>query len=162
MSLLAKTIADAGMDHKVINASITGETTGGGLARLPELLEAHQPGLVVIELGGNDGLRGYPVDRIRDNLRSLVRMAEHSGANVVLLGMRIPPNYGKRYTDAFYATFAHVAAETNAVYVPFILDGIATDPELMQDDGVHPRAAAQPLLVDNAWPAIRAALRHAG
>ncbi len=144
--------------HKVVNASISGDTTGGGLARLPRALEIHQPDVVVIELGGNDALRGYPVERIESNLDAMTTLAKDAGAAVIVLGMEIPPNYGARYTQAFHAIYADVANRHSAALVPFLLDGIATDDALMQADGIHPTAAAQPRLLDNVWPALKALL----
>lgn len=154
VKLLAERLADAGADIDVVNASVSGETTGGGVVRLPGSLERLLPELVIIELGGNDGLRGYPIARIRDNLTRMVSMAREAGAEVLLLGMLIPPNYGERYTSGFQATFREVAAQTGVQFVPFLLDGVATDPSLMQDDGIHPTAEAQPLLLENLWPVL--------
>ncbi len=141
--------------HKVVNASISGDTTGGGLARLPRALEIHKPNVVVIELGGNDALRGYPVERIESNLDAMATLAKDAGAAVVVLGMEIPPNYGARYTQAFHAIYADVAKRNGAALVPFLLDGVATDEALMQADGIHPTAAAQARLLDNVWPALK-------
>ena len=138
---------------KVINASVSGETTAGGIARMPALLE-HAPSLVIIELGGNDGLRGYPIDRIRANLLGMTEAVIASGAIPLIVGMQIPPNYGPRYTDAFRDTFVDVAQSTNSLLVPFFLEGVATNGTLMQDDGIHPTADAQPMLVDIIWPFI--------
>ena len=131
----------------IINASISGETTAGGLARLPALLAQHQPDLVVIELGGNDGLRGYPLTQLKQNLTQLVRLSQAAGAKVALVPMQIPPNYGEAYTRRFYDTFAQVAAAQDATLTPFILEDVALSPDLMQNDGIHPTAAAQPLLL---------------
>jgi acyl-CoA thioesterase-1 len=135
----------------VINASVSGDTTAGGLARLPVALELHRPEVVVIELGGNDGLRGYPVARIRENLERLVELATATGARVLLIGMKIPPNYGKRYTDAFHAVFGDVASRHDLALVPFLLEDVAARKPLMQTDGVHPTAEAQPLLLERVW-----------
>jgi len=137
--------------YTVVNASISGDTTAAGLARLPRALELHKPAIVVIELGGNDALRGYPVERIEQNLDAMIDLAKGAGAAVLLLGMEIPPNYGARYTQAFHALFADVAARTRVAFVPFLLDGVATDDGLMQADGIHPTAAAQARLLDNVW-----------
>jgi len=139
-------------DWQVINASISGETTGGGLARLPDALAEHQPEVVIIELGGNDGLRGYPVARIRDNLSRMVTLVQEAGAVPLLVGMQIPPNYGPRYTRAFAAVFGAVAEQHDAALVPFILERVALIPELMQSDGIHPTAEAQDALLDTVWP----------
>ncbi len=135
----------------VINASISGETTVGGAARIGKLLQQHHPDIVVIELGGNDGLRGYPLDRIEKNLATMIEQSQQSGAcGVVLLGMRIPPNYGQRYSEGFFQLFATLATRYNTERVEFFLDNVAENPNLMQSDGIHPTTEAQPLLVDNA------------
>ncbi len=141
-------------DCPVINASISGETTEGGKARLPLLLAEHRPRVVVIELGGNDGLRGFPPAAIRSNLARMITDAHEAGARVLLLGMRIPPNYGPRYTRDFHAIYHDLAAQNGTALVPFLLEGIATDPALMQTDGIHPSAAAQPLIVANVLPVL--------
>jgi len=152
VALLGQRVASEHPGWQVANASISGDTTGGGLRRLPELLNSHQPAVVVIELGGNDGLRGFPIQRIRENLSAMVKAAQSAGARVALLSMAIPPNFGKRYTDLFTASFEQVATSTGATLVPFILDGVATDSQLMQADGIHPTAAAQPIILDNIYP----------
>ena len=143
-----------GPRHRVINASISGDTTAGGLARLPRTLATHKPDIVIIELGGNDGLRGYPVASIRANLVAMIRAVLTAGANPVLAGMQMTPNLGPRYTRAFRRMYPDVAAETGAALVPFILEGVALDENLMQRDGIHPNAKAQPLLLDNVWPVL--------
>ena len=146
-----------GPKHRVINASISGDTTGGGLARLPKTLEVHNPDIVIIELGGNDGLRGYPIEAIRDNLLAMTDAVLAIGAAPVIAGMQMTPNLGPRYTDAFATLFAEVADDTGAALVPFLLEGVATPErfeELMQRDGIHPNAEAQPLLLDNVWPVL--------
>ena len=135
----------------VINASISGETTDGGLVRLPALLQKHKPTLVVIELGANDGLRGFQIHRLRDNLEQLIRLSQAAGAKVLLVGIKIPPNYGLKYTSDFYESFTLLAHEYNVPLVPFLLEGVATDPELMQDDRLHPRAEAQPKILNTVW-----------
>lgn len=147
--------------HYVFNGSLSGETTSGGVRRLPALLRQHKPDIVIIELGGNDGLRGQPPVLMEKNLRQMVGDARKSGAEVILLGMKIPPNYGKAYTQAFEAVFAKVSKDMNAPLLPFFLDGVGGNPLLMQRDGVHPTARAQPRLLDNAWPLIKAALKKA-
>ena len=141
-------------EYSVVNASISGETTGGGLARLPGALERHEPEVVIVELGGNDGLRGYPIARIRSNLARMVELSQDAGARVLLVGMLIPPNYGQRYLEAFRDTFRDVAENAAVPLVPFLLDGIATDDGMMQEDGIHPEADAQPMLLENLWPAL--------
>ena len=147
----------AGIDpgYRVVNASISGDTTGGGLARLPAALATHDPALVIIELGGNDGLRGYPVTSIARNLRQLVELARADDREVLLVGMQIPPNYGHRYTRAFQNLFQEVAADQRIDVVPSFLEAIGVEPSLMQDDGIHPNAKAQPLLLDALWPFVQ-------
>ena len=140
--------------HRVVNASISGDTTGGGLARLPAALAAHDPELVIIELGGNDGLRGYPVASIRQNLEQLVEAAAAGGRKVLLVGMQIPPNYGRRYTSAFQSLFEEVADAHGVPLVPSFLEEVALKPGLMQRDGIHPTAEAQPMLLDALWPFV--------
>lgn len=142
------------MPHQVVNASISGETTGGGLARLNKLLEASSPDIVILELGGNDGLRGYPIERIQENMQSMLDMAHASGAQVLILGMRIPPNYGVRYAEAFHNIYQTLAKEEGTALLPFFMQGIAEQPALMQADRVHPGAKAQTLLLDNVWPLL--------
>lgn len=155
VTLLEQRLAEHNYPHQVINASVSGDTTAGGLARLPGLLDEVQPALVVIELGGNDGLRALPVSNMQQNLSAMVELAHSADADVILLGMRIPPNYGPRYSDAFENAFVEVARQHDVPLVPFLLEGVGGVAGMMQDDGVHPTAAAQPLLLDNAWPVIR-------
>ena len=157
-ALLQQRLSEQGYEYRVVNASISGETSEGGRTRIDELVERLAPRLVIVELGGNDGLRGLPPDRTRGNLTAIVETAQAAGAAVALLGMRIPPNYGRRYTRAFAGTFKDVAAATGVPWVEFFMDGVALDAGLMQDDGIHPNVQAQPVLLDNAWPAIRQAL----
>lgn len=142
----------------VINASISGETTGGGLARLPALLAQHQPDVVIIELGGNDGLRGFPVPLIKRNLEQMITLSQAANAKVLMLGMQLPPNYGKRYTQLFYKNFITVAKQQQIALLPFFLEHIATQPHLMQPDGIHPNEAAQAILLDNALPYLETVL----
>ena len=149
-----------GPRHRVVNASISGDTTVGGLARLPRTLAAHKPDIVIIELGGNDGLRGYPVASIRANLLAMARAVLAAGARPVLAGMQMTPNLGPRYTNGFRRMYPDVAAETGAALVPFILEGVALDEDLMQRDGIHPNARAQPLLLDNVWPVLEPLLEE--
>lgn len=139
----------------VVNASISGDTTGGGLQRLPALLQQHTPELVLIELGGNDGLRGYPIGQLRANLAEMTQLAQDAGADVMLLAMEIPPNFGRRYTQMFRDSFTVVAQQTGASATPFILEGIATEKHLMQADGIHPTAEAQAAISDNIWQYLR-------
>ena len=151
VNLLAETLRQAEYPHVVVNGSLSGETTGGGLARLPQALETHEPDVVVIELGGNDGLRGYPTDVVQENLRQMVQLSLANEAKVLLVGMQIPPNYGPRYTLAFSGMFETVADETGVSLVPFFLEKVALTPGLMQSDGIHPTAEAQPLLLETLW-----------
>jgi acyl-CoA thioesterase-1 len=154
VSLLKARLADDGFPHQVVNASISGDTTAGGQSRLPGLLRSHRPSVVVIELGANDGLRGFPPARIAERLTALVEVAQTSGARVLLAGVRLPPNYGNAYAEAFQGLYEDVAEATGAALVPRLLDGISEDRELMQADGLHPTAAAQPLILDNVWPEL--------
>lgn len=155
VSLLDKRLKDQGFDYQVVNASISGDTTAGGLARLPALLSEQKPKLVVIELGGNDGLRGMAPAQLQQNLSGMVERSQQAGAKVILLGMRLPPNYGQRYTDAFAKVFGSVASEHQIPLVPFFLEGVGGVQDMMQADGIHPAAAAQPKLLDNVWPTLK-------
>ena len=157
-ALLQSRLESQGYEHRVINASISGETTEGGVARIGAALERFQPALIILELGGNDGLRGFPAERLRGNLDKIVVASKDSGAAVVLLGIRIPSNYGARYTEAFENTFRDVAIEHDIPWIEFFMEGIALNEELMQADGIHPNREAQPLLLENAWPIISASL----
>ena len=138
----------------VINASISGESSAGGLTRLPALLEQHAPGVVVIELGGNDALRGLPPAQLRANLDRMIRLSREAGAKVLLLGIEIPPNYGPAYAQRLREVYAGLAAEHEAALLPFLLEGVALQPGLMQADGIHPTAEAQPRVLDNVWPLL--------
>jgi len=151
VTLLAGRIAQKTPPWKVINASISGETTSGGLSRLPALLAAHSPQWVLIELGANDGLRGLPLKIIRQNLQRMIELSQQSGAQVVLIGMMLPPNYGFTYTTPFTAMYHQLAEEFRLPLVPFLLQDVATDPALMQADGLHPTAAAQSKVLENVW-----------
>ena len=139
----------------VVNGSVSGETTTGGLARLPAMLDSYQPELLILELGGNDGLRGLPLDLMRENLASMIDLAKANGAEVILTGIQIPPNYGPRYTVPFFETYSALAEEKSLSLVPFLIDGIPQQPELMQNDGIHPRAQAQSMILDNVWPILK-------
>ncbi len=145
-------------DHEVINASISGETTGGALARLPNLLAQQPADWMIVELGGNDGLRGYPISSIRENLEQIVSLAKANGTEVIIVSMQIPPNYGPRYTRLFRAIYDQLSEKYAAIQVEIFLETVATDPELMQNDGIHPKAEAQGELLNNIWPAIETAL----
>jgi acyl-CoA thioesterase I len=157
--LLTERLTTRELDYLVVNASVSGETTGGGLVRLPKTLQIHQPDLVVLELGGNDGLRGYPISRIRDNLAGMIDAILLSGADVLLVGMVLPPNYGRRYTRAFEQLFVQVAARFKVPFLPFLLEGVTTSDSLLQRDGIHPTPAAQMLLLDDLWPQIEASMK---
>ena len=139
----------------VINASISGETTAGGLARLPKLLAEHQPNIIIIELGANDGLRGFPIQRFRSNLQQLVALSQTAKAKILLAGMHIPPNYGSRYTRMFHDSYRMIATEYQITLLPFLLENIATHPELIQRDGLHPTAEAQPRILQNVLPYLK-------
>ncbi len=157
-TLLQERLAEQGYEHRVVNASISGETTEGGAARINNALGTFKPELIILELGGNDGLRGFPPARIKENLETIVAEAKASGADVVLLGIRIPTNYGTRYTQAFEAVYAEVAESLSVKWIEFFMQGVALNDELLQEDRIHPNVAAQPILLDNAWPIIRATL----
>lgn len=157
-ALLQRRLEHQGYEHRVVNASISGETTEGGAARIDDALARFDPELVILELGGNDGLRGFPPARIKENLRTVIGKTRAAGAAVVLLGIRVPPNYGPRYTQAFEDVYREVADELDVPWIEFFMEGVAQNEELMQDDRIHPNEKAQSLLLENAWPAIREAL----
>lgn len=162
VQLLKQRMREQGMtDWEVINASIGGETTDGGLRRLPRLIESNAPDVVIIELGGNDGLRGFPPGVIKSNLSSMITLSQNSGASVVLVGMQIPPNYGQRYTSLFADIYPTLSDRYNTALVPFFLQGIYDHHELMQSDGIHPTEKAQPILLDNIWPVLKSVLHPA-
>ncbi|WP_312929937.1 arylesterase [Stutzerimonas nitrititolerans] len=152
--LLQQRLNDGEHDYRVVNASISGDTSAGGLARLPALLSEHEPDIVIIELGGNDGRRGQPPAQLKRNLAAMAEQAQQAGAKVLLLGMRMPPNLGQRYTSAFADAFDSLAAEKDLPYVPFLLEGIGGVQGMMQADRVHPTAQAQELMLDNVWPVL--------
>ena len=151
VTLLEERLREHNPEFKVVNASISGETTGGGLARFPQLLSEHQPDYVIIELGGNDGLRGLSLTQMSSNLTRMVQQAKQQDAVVLLLGMRLPGNYGQRYTEAFYNVYQQIAEQENVAVVDFFLAGVGGEEGMMQADGVHPTQMAQTLLLDNAW-----------
>lgn len=162
VALLEARLAREKVAARVVNASISGDTTSGGRSRLPSLLKAHRPQVVVIELGGNDALRGLPLASTRENLAAMVRDAKGVGAKVLLVGMAVPPNYGRRYSEDFQALFGTVARSEGAALVPFLLAGVADVPnadELFQADRIHPKAEAHPKMLANVWPALRPLLR---
>lgn len=144
--------------HKVVNASVSGETTSGALARLPKLLQTHRPDLVVIELGVNDGLRGQPPAQIQKNLAQLIQKSQQAKSKVILFGMKIPPNYGKAYSQAFENNYQVLSQQYKVKLLPFFMQGVAGHKNLMQQDQIHPNAKAQPILLNNAYPLIKASL----
>lgn len=156
--LLQQRLAAAAPARSVVNASISGETTAGGLARLQALLTQNKPAVVLIELGANDGLRGLPLGEISANLKQMLEQVRKSGAKAVLAGIELPVNYGPQYRDGLRAMYRDLAGEFNVPLVPFLLEGVALDPALMQDDGLHPTAAAQPRLLETVWPVLQPVL----
>ena len=161
VSLLSRRLIETHPQYRVINASVSGETTGGGLTRLPKTLAIHQPDIIIIELGGNDGLRGYPIDKIKKNLEGMIMQSREAGSRVLLIGMALPPNYGRRYTTAFQDTYTTLAKTQDLPFVPFLLDSVTTEKQLLQRDGIHPTAAAQPALLADIWPSLRELLNTA-
>jgi acyl-CoA thioesterase I len=160
-ALLQARLTKQGYGYRVVNASVSGETTTGGLTRLPRALRLHAPAIVILELGGNDGLRGLPLADTRGNLARMIELSTAAGARVLLVGMKIPPNYGARYADGFERLFADLARERRVPLVPFFLDKVALAPGLMQSDGLHPTARAQPIMLDTLWPVLRPMLQPA-
>lgn len=158
VALLRDRLSEQDIPREVTNASISGETSGGGTARLQPLLEKYQPDVVILELGGNDGLRGYPVTTVRTQLQKAIDLSHQQGAQVLLVGMQIPPNYGARYSRMFSETYPGLAKKNQVTLVPFLLDGVAGYPEMMQPDGIHPTAAGQPKMLDNVWPVLQGLL----
>lgn len=161
VSRLERRLAEHGYSHRVVNAGISGDTTRGGLSRLPNALERHRPEIVIIALGGNDGLRGLSLAAMRDNLAAMVRLARDAGARPVLAGVRLPPNYGPAYRERFRAVFADLARTLEVPLVPKIMAGVAGDPALMLDDGIHPNARGHERIVDNVWVVIEPLLEPA-
>ena len=153
-TLLVKQLAAQGLPHKVVNASISGETTAGGRVRLAAVLEKYRPSLVILELGANDGLRGLPISQIRSNLTAMADTTQQFNSRLVIVGMKIPPNYGPQYARQFESVFAEVARNKNALLVPFLLEGVAQNPELFQADGIHPTEKAQAKIFDNVWKVL--------
>lgn len=153
-SLMQNRLDQHGYAYRVFNSSISGDTTRGGLSRLPRLIEKHQPAIVLIELGGNDGLRGLPVEETRKNLSAMIEHSQTAGARVVLAEMRIPPNYGQSYTEKFMATYTLLTEQYGVILLPFLLDGVALEPGMMQADGIHPSIEAQPVLLDKIWAVL--------
>ena len=154
VAMLQQRLRGEGYGYEVINASISGDTTSGGLARLPALLEAHRPSIVILELGGNDGLRGQPLANLRGNLLRMIELVLANGATPVLAGMRIPPNYGPAYAGEFARTYPDLAAQFDVPLVGFLLEDVALDSQLMQPDGIHPNAGGNAVMLDNVWPVL--------
>jgi len=159
VNLLAKKIAAEGYGFRVVNASVSGETTDGGLARLPRALAVQQPRITLLELGANDGLRGLPLTGTRDNLDKMITLLQDHHVAVLLLGLRLPPNYGERYNSGFVTMYQELAASHHIALLPFLLENVALSPGLMQADGLHPNEQGQPLLLDNVWPRLLPLLR---
>ena len=163
VALLGERLAREKPKVTVVNASISGDTTSGGLARLPALLRQHRPGLVILELGGNDALRGLPIDATRANLLAMARLAKAAGARVLIVGMQLPPNYGRSYGERFAGLFPEVARSEGAALVPFMLKGVADIPDaeatMFQADRIHPLARAHPIILGNVWPVLEPLLR---
>jgi acyl-CoA thioesterase-1 len=159
VALLEKRLSAQGYEYTIVNASISGETTAGGLERLPRALQLHKPSLVVVELGANDGLRGLPVALTRTNIVKIIGLARAAGAQMLLLGMRLPPNYGPRYGAEFTRMFAGIARDEKIPLVPFFLEKVALDPRMIQEDGLHPNALAQPALLEAVWPQLKPLLQ---
>ncbi len=151
VNVLQQTLNENDLPYTLINKSISGDTTRGGLARIDKALEQHKPEIVLLELGANDGLRGFPPILIKKNLRELIKRCQESGAQVLLLSMRIPTNYGKRYTDMFYNNYPDLAEEMDIPFVPFILEDVALAQDMMQKDGLHPNEKAQPVIAEKVW-----------
>lgn len=154
VTLVQQKLNEQGGNYIIHNASISGDTTAGGLARIDQALTLHKPNIVIIELGANDGLRGLAPAMIKNNLAEIARRAQQTGAKVLLLGMRIPPSYGKRYTDLFYNIYPQLATELGVPYVPFIMENVALNKDMMQADGLHPNAEGQPFIADKVWPQL--------
>jgi acyl-CoA thioesterase-1 len=161
VALLRRKLDAEGYGYRVVNASVSGETTGGGRARLARALQVHRPAVLILELGGNDGLRGLPMKQVRSNLDTMIEQARKSGSEVLLVGMRMPPNYGSAYAEQFYSMYGELGAKHGIGVVPFFLDGVAQDAKLMQSDQIHPTAAAQPMLLENVWPSLEELLKTA-
>lgn len=162
VNLLRDKLDENGYPHAVVNASVSGATTRDALSRLDATVERHRPDVAIVELGGNDGLRAFSIDTIESNLSRILETLRENGAKVVLAGMHMPPNYGPVYTEAFEALYPALAEEFDAILIPFFMEGVADDPELMQDDEIHPNTAAQPLLLDNVWPVLEPTLDGQG
>lgn len=160
VALLQNRLKTQDYGYRVANASVSGETTTGGLARLPRALSVHRPAIVILELGGNDGLRGLPLETSRANLERMIILSKDAGAQVLLLGMKIPPNYGARYSEGFEKVFRDLARQHRLAFEPFFLSKIALEPGMIQADGLHPTANAQPMMLETMWPALRPLLQR--
>jgi acyl-CoA thioesterase-1 len=159
VALLQDRLRQKGYEYRVVNASISGDTTGGGLRRLPRALKRHQPAITLLELGGNDGLRATPVAVMRRNLERMIELSQAAGSAVILAGMQIPPNYGVTYTTEFAEVYTDLAAEREVGLIPFFMDGVALQPELLLPDLIHPNADGQPVLLENAWASLKPLLK---
>lgn len=160
VGMLREKLKSEGYGYQVVNASVSGETTAGGLARLPRALTLHHPRIVIMELGGNDGLRALPIAQMRENISRMIELSASAGAKALLLGMRIPPNYGPDYTARFGEVYSDLARDKHVPAVPFLLNDIALSADLMQADGIHPNQAGQPRLLENVWPALLPLLKR--
>jgi acyl-CoA thioesterase-1 len=160
VALLQTRLKEQEYGYQVVNASVSGETTAGGLARLPRALMLHHPQIIILELGANDGLRALPIEQMRANLARMIDLSAAAGAQVLLLGMRMPPNYGPDYTEQFRQCYSEVARAKKVPLVPFLLNDIALSPHLVQADGMHPNELGQPQLLANVWPSLKPLLRH--
>jgi len=159
VALLQQRLRRQGLDYEVVNASITGDTTRGGLSRLPATLERERPAVLIIALGGNDGLRGLAPEQTLSNLRGMIEEGRDAGASILLLGVRLPMNYGRAFGEKFHRVYLELAREEQVALVPFFLEGVAETRELMQPDGIHPGVAAQPRILDNVWSALEPLLQ---
>lgn len=160
VALLERRLNELGYEHRVVNASMSGETSGGGLERLPRALALHRPAILFVELGANDGLRGLPVAQVRANLERMIELGRNSGARPMLAGVRVPSNYGPQYTERFFSMYDELARSRQVPLVPFLLEGIALREDLFLEDRVHPNAAAQVILLDNVWTTLEPLLRR--
>ena len=161
VALLSQRLAGQGYEYQVVNASVTGDTTRGGRARIARALERHQPAILIIELGGNDGLRGIRIDEMRDNLAAMIEAGQAAGTEVMLISMQIPPNYGAAYAGEFAQTYSALSDAYQLPPPPFLLTDVALDDNLMQSDGIHPNAKAQPQMLDNVWPVLSGLIKRA-
>ena len=160
VTLLTQRLQTQGYGYEVVNASVSGETSSGGLERLPRALQLHTPAIVILELGANDGLRGLPVAAMRANLARMVQLSQAAGARVLLVGIRMPPNYGPRYSEELAGVYPDLAQQYHLPLVPFLLQKVALDPALMQQDGLHPNVAAEPIVLDTLWPYLEPLLKN--